>query len=133
VTFAAPLDVDIFEGDALVGTSRMPELMLSPGPHTLRFVNEAFGYEDTRNLVVEAGKRVSVPVRVPQGELNVNASPWAEVSLDGNKIGETPLGNLKLPVGPHVVTFRHPELGEKTVSVAVKVGVPARVTADMRK
>jgi hypothetical protein len=133
VTFAAPLDVDIFEGDALVGTSRMPELMLSPGPHTLRFVNEAFGFEDTRNLVVEAGKRVSVPVRVPQGELNVNASPWAEVSLDGNKIGETPLGNVKLAVGPHVVTFRHPELGEKTVSVAVKVGVPARVTADMRK
>jgi hypothetical protein len=99
----------------------------------LRFVNEAFGYEDTQKLVVEAGKRVSVTVQVPQGELNVNALPWAEVSLDGDAIGETPLGNLKVAVGPHVVTFRHPELGEKTVSVAVKVGIPARVTADMRK
>jgi hypothetical protein len=133
LSVVTPLEVDVFEGDALVGTSRMPELMLSPGTHTLRFVNDAFGYEDIHQLVVEAGKRVSIPLQVPQGELNVNALPWAEVSLDGNTIGETPLGNLKVTVGPHVVTFRHPELGEKTVPVAVKVGVPARVAADMRK
>ena len=133
VSIVAPLEVDIFEGDALVGTSRMPELVLSPGPHTLRVVNEAFGFQDTRKIEVAAGERLSVPVYVPEGELNINALPWAEVSIDGNRIGETPLGNLKLAVGPHVATFRHPELGEKTVSFAVKVGVPARVTADMRK
>ena len=133
VSITAPLEIDIFEGDTLVGTSRMPELILSPGAHTLRLVNEAFGFEDTRKIEVDAGERISIPVHVPQGELNVNALPWAEVSIDGNRIGETPLGNLKLAVGPHVATFRHPQLGEKTVSFAVKVGVPARVTADMRK
>jgi hypothetical protein len=133
VAFAAPWEVDILEDGVLVGTSRTPELMLPAGPHTLRFVNDTFGYEHTQRVVVEPGRTVSVPVHVPQGKLNVNALPWAEVIVDGNAIGETPLGDVSIDVGPHVVTFRHPELGEKTVSVAVKVGMPARVTVDMRK
>jgi PEGA domain len=133
VAFAAPWEVDILEDGVLVGTSRTPELMLPAGPHTLRFVNDTFGYEHTQRVVVEPGRTVSVPVHVPQGKLNVNALPWAEVIVDGDAIGETPLGDVSIDVGPHIVTFRHPELGEKTVSVAVKVGMPARVTVDMRK
>jgi hypothetical protein len=37
-----------------------------------------------------------------------------------------------MDVGVHEVRFRHPELGEKTVSIMVKPGAPTRVTANLR-
>jgi hypothetical protein len=133
VAFDSPWEVDILEDGVLVGTSRTPALMLPAGPHNLRFVNDTFGYAHSQRVVVEPGRTVTVALPVPKGKLNVNALPWAEVNVDGAAIGETPLGDVTVDVGSHVLTFRHPELGEKTVSVAVKVGAPARVTVDMRK
>ena len=50
---------------------------------------------------------------MPNGTLNINAQPWAAVWLDGNSIGETPLGNLSVVPGEHEIVFRHPELGER--------------------
>ncbi len=33
--------------------------------------------------------------------VHINASPWAEVSVDGKGLGVTPLGNIELEVGSH--------------------------------
>jgi hypothetical protein len=63
----------------------------------------------------------------------LNAQPWAEVWVDGEKKGETPIGNFSVPIGTHEVVFRHPELGERVVSTTVTVTTPARVIVDMRK
>ena len=60
-----------------------------------------------------AGKVTPIKVEFPKGTIALNAVPWAEVWVDGEKIGETPIGNLSLSLGPHEVVFRHPELGEQ--------------------
>lgn len=65
--------------------------------------------------------------------MNVNAVPWANVWIDGRRIGETPLANVRVPIGDHEVIFRHPDLGERRVRAVVEAGVAARVTADMRR
>jgi hypothetical protein len=67
--------------------------------------------------------------RVP---LSINATPWAEVFLDGTRIGETPLAGVLTPIGLHQVEFRHPELGRRTVPVRVTLQQPARISVDMR-
>jgi hypothetical protein len=54
--------------------------------------------------------------------------PWATVSIDGNTVGETPLGNVSLPLGEHQIVFRHPQLGERTQKVVVKANAPTRVS-----
>jgi type II secretory pathway predicted ATPase ExeA len=41
--------------------------------------------------------------------LNVNAEPWAAISLDGQPVGETPLGELRVSPGAHVVSARLPD------------------------
>jgi hypothetical protein len=41
--------------------------------------------------------------------LSVNATPWASIRLDGNEVGETPLGELRLTPGPHVVSATLPD------------------------
>ena len=65
--------------------------------------------------------------------MNINAQPWAEVWVDGQRIGETPIGNLSRPVGPHEVVLRHPEFGERRETVIVTLKQPARLGVDMRK
>jgi hypothetical protein len=106
--------------------------MLSPGPHTLRLTNSATGYEDTQHLRIASGRGTRVNIKRPMSLVHVNAVPWAEVWIDGRAVGETPIGNLSLPIGPHEVEFRHPTLGQKTLSTMVKAGVLTRVAVDLR-
>jgi hypothetical protein len=55
------------------------------------------------------------------------------VWIDGERIGETPIGDFTVLAGPHELTFRHPELGEQKHALTVTVNAPARVSVDMRK
>jgi len=51
---------------------------------------------------------------------------------DGRHVGETPIGNLAVAIGPHEVVFRHPQLGEKRQAVSVTLNAPVRVSVDMK-
>jgi serine/threonine-protein kinase len=81
---------------------------------------------------VVAGRVTAVPLALPKGTVNLNASPWAEVWLDGVRVGETPIGNLSVPIGSHEIVFRHPQLGEKRHAVSVTAGVPVRISVEMK-
>ena len=59
--------------------------------------------------------------------------PWADVWIDGEKVGETPIGNLPMAIGTHEVIFRNPDFGEQRQLVTVTLTAPARVTVDLRK
>ena len=85
------------------------------------------------SLTVKAGQIVRMTVAMPDGRISVNAVPWAQVSIDGNPAGDTPLANLPLSVGEHQITFRHPQLGEQTQRVIVKSGALTRVSATLTR
>jgi serine/threonine-protein kinase len=82
---------------------------------------------------VPPGRTATVDLELPRGVLHVNAAPWAEVWLDGQRVGETPIGNLNVPIGPHELIFRHPQFGEKRHAVSVTLGGPVRVSVDMKQ
>jgi hypothetical protein len=107
--------------------------MVGAGRHELEMVNEALGYRASRVVQVGAGKVTPLTVEVPQGVLALNALPWAEVWIDGERTGETPVGNLRLPIGKHSVLFRHPELGEEHHTVTVTLKDVTRLSVDLRK
>ena len=46
---------------------------------------------------------------LPGPRLNVNAAPWAEIHVDGRPVGETPIGELSIAPGAHVVTATLPD------------------------
>jgi PEGA domain len=133
MSVTAPADVQIFEGKRLIGTSQSDRLMVSAGKHDIEIVNDVIGYRTTRTVQVSAGKVTPIKVEFPKGTIALNAVPWAEVWVDGEKIGETPIGNLSLSLGPHEVVFRHPELGEQRHAVLVTLKTPARLSVDLRK
>jgi serine/threonine-protein kinase len=78
------------------------------------------------------GKVAAIAIEMPKGSVNLNATPWAEVWMDGRRIGETPIGNLEVPIGPHEFVFRHPEFGEKKHAVAVTSRAPVRISVGMK-
>jgi len=128
-----PFAVEIMEKGRLLGSTQADRLMLAAGAHELEFVNEPLGYRATRVVHVVAGKVTTLPLEVPRGVVNLNAAPWAEVFLDGQHVGETPIGNLSVPIGPHEIVFRHPQFGEKRHAVAVTAGTPVRISVEMKQ
>lgn len=131
VTSGVPLQI-MLRG-ALVGTSDIPRVMLPAGSHDLELVNTSLGYRTTRRVQVSAGQTTSITATLPNGTLSINALPWADVWIDGQRVGETPIGNHAIVIGTHEVVFRHPDLGEQRRTVTVGASSPARLGIDLRK
>ena len=74
-----------------------------------------------------------INIDFPKGTIALNAVPWAEVWIDGERVGETPIGNLPVAIGSHEIILRHPELGEQRHVTTVTLNGPARLSVDMRK
>ncbi len=129
---SSPLPLRILEDGRLLGTTDVDRVMLPVGSHTLRFVNEETGFEAGRTVTVTAGRPTAVPIAIPTGTIAINARPWAEVFIDGERIGETPLGNVARAIGRHEIVLRHPELGERRQSVVISLGAPTRVSVDFQ-
>jgi hypothetical protein len=133
ISVSAPVDVQIFENGRLLGTNSSDRIMVSAGRHDVDIVNDALGYRLARTLQVQPGRVALVSLDLPNGTVAMNALPWAEVWIDGEKVGETPIGNLSLAIGPHDVVFRHPELGEQHHTALVTLKSQTRLSVDMRK
>lgn len=133
VSIASPIELQLREGDRVLGTSLSDRIMLPVGKHDVELVNDTLGFRASRSVQVASGKLSPLKVDVPNGTMSLNALPWADVWLDGERIGETPIGNFAVPIGTHEVVLRHPELGEQHHKVAVSLKEVARVSVDLRK
>jgi hypothetical protein len=133
ISIQSPIPLRVVRNGDFVGTSEDARLSLPAGNQVIGLENESVGFRDVRTVEVIAGKVTPVPVSLPKGEISINARPWAEVFVDGSRVGETPVSQLSLPVGIHEVVFRHPDLGERRVSVVVKIGATGRAFTDFPK
>ena len=61
----------------------------------------------------------------PQGRVNLNALPWAEVWVDGSRAGETPLANLPVTLGTREFVFKHPQFGERRLTTTITTSAAA--------
>jgi hypothetical protein len=130
---SSPIELQVLEGERVLGSSTDGPIVINGGRHELDFVNNALGYRSRQIVDIKAGQIMPVKIAPPDGRVSVNAVPWAQVSINGKLVGDTPLGNLPLPVGEHEVTFRHPQLGEQTQKVIVKSSALTRVSATFAK
>jgi hypothetical protein len=127
LTTSSAIDLQVFENGRLLGTS-LGQLAVSEGTHLFEFVNEPTGFRYSQSVTVRAGKMTNVSIALPKGRVSINAVPWADVLVDGSAAGQTPLANVSLPIGPHEIVFRHPQLGERKRTVVVTVEGLAKVT-----
>jgi hypothetical protein len=55
------------------------------------------------------------------------------VLIDGKVVGETPIGNLSLPLGNHEITFRHPKFAELRQTALVRSDTITRVSVNLQR
>jgi hypothetical protein len=132
VELDTPFPVQAVEGGVVIGTSDIERIMLPPGDHTIDLVAAPFGFRQTSRVRVSAGRGGRLSPTIPTAPININALPWAEVIIDGTRVGDTPLANVMQPIGDHEVVFRHPQLGERRQTIRVTLREPLRVSVDMR-
>jgi len=128
IAVRSSLPLRILERGRVVGTTESDRIMLPAGRHELEFVNERLEVRVPQSVTVPGGREVAFDVALPNGQISLNAQPWAEVYVGGSRLGETPLGNVSLPVGDHDILFRHPQLGERRQTVTVRATTPTRVS-----
>lgn len=128
LTVASAIPLQLSEGGQVIGTSAAARIMLPAGTHDLEAVNEELGFRARRKVRVTAGAVSAIRFDLPKAPLSMNAIPWADVTVDAQHVGETPIGNYSVSIGRHEVIYRHPELGERRQTVIVGLKSPARVT-----
>ena len=120
----APFDLDVLEGGRMLGNTASGPVLIRPGRHSLEFASKDLGLRLRQSIEAAPGQVVTAPLELPTGMMNVYADLTADVVVDGKKVGETPLPDLRLPVGPHDVVLRHPNYGEVRYSVRVTLTAP---------
>jgi hypothetical protein len=129
---SAPIILEVSENGKHLGSTEQTQLLLSPGRHELTFRNRDLDYTSTEVVEIVPGeaKRLTID---PRGTANLNASPWAEVWINGKKLGETPLANQQLPLGTHEIVFKHPQHGERRMTTTIRANAPVALSVDMTR
>jgi hypothetical protein len=129
---SSPIEVEISEGARQVHPDEKNLVLLGPGSHTLRFENKSLGYHDTRQVAIKAGQTVSILIDPPPSTLSVTATSAAEVLVDGERVGETPLTDHPIKLGTRDITVRSESSGERKFTITVGTQA-ARVDVDFAK
>jgi PEGA domain-containing protein len=133
IRVSSPIELELFAGDRRLGSTATGIVPAPAGRHEIDLVNSVLGFRSRQVVDVVAGQVAAVAVAPPNGRININAVPWAEVLVDGKSVGETPIGNLSLPLGEHEIIFRHPQLGEVRQKTVVRLDAVTRVSANLQR
>lgn len=133
IKVAAPVELRVSEEGRSYGTTGNGPVMVPAGRHHFDLVNQEVAVRLRQFVEVLPGRTVTVPVELPAGMLNLNADSPAQVLLDGQPIGETPLLSVPATLGSHEVIFRSAKYGEVSYTVNVTLAAPVRLTVTFNK
>lgn len=72
------------------------------------------------------------PAKEKKGTLTITSFPWAEVEVDGKKVGNTPIRLLRLRPGRHKVRLSNPQSGKRVRrTVTIKPGKNASLRIEL--
>jgi hypothetical protein len=131
LSVSVPFEIQVVERGEVIGASGSTRIMLPAGRHDITLVNKTLEFQDSRRVDIVAGQTTVVRIDPPRVRVNINARPWAEVSIDGQDFGQTPISNATITVGTHQLVFRHPQLGERRQSVVITTKGPQRLAVDL--
>ncbi len=131
VKVSAPIAIEIAENGKVIGTSD-DAVILGPGRHTLYLSNKDLDYTATQQVEVQPGETTELSID-PQGRANLNAAPWAEIWVDGEKRGETPLANLPIRLGVREIVFKNAQFPDRKIVTTIKAHTTQTIAVDFTK
>jgi hypothetical protein len=128
---SAPFIIEISENGKVIGTSD-DAVILGPGHHTLYLSNTDLDYSASQPVDIQPGETTELALN-PTGHAAINASPWAEIWVDGKKIGETPMANAEIPLGAREIVFKNPQFPDHKLVATIKGHGTQTITFDFNK
>jgi serine/threonine protein kinase len=128
-TETEPIPEPVSPGPVIPAEERAPSAPRAPAP-----APESPTPEGPATTVPspQAAEPAAKPREEEDGALLVVARPWADVSVDGIPRGQTPLGRIPLPPGPHRVLLTHPDFRPYPRRVVIRPGETLRLVVDLR-
>jgi hypothetical protein len=117
----SPFEITVAEGGRVLRPDDRSQIMLTPGAHTLRFVNKTLGYDESRQVDVKPGEGTPIRLTPEPSKLTVTATEPADVWIDGARIGEAPLNGVAVTLGTHEIIVRRTAGGERRFTVSIGV------------
>lgn len=121
----------VFMDEQLLGTTPLAADQIAVGKHNIKV--EGFGAAKSVKVYIEKGQKKEIHLLLKGGDLSVNSAPWAEILLDGQKVGYTPLRREGLVLGPHVVTARRDGFQTQRKHISFQLGKPISVSFQLRR
>jgi tRNA A-37 threonylcarbamoyl transferase component Bud32 len=113
-----------YKGKELGTTPMAAPIELQEGTHKLVLKNPPLNIEKQITVKIVADKTQKMSIDIMEGikgSLKINVNPWADVYVDGKKMGSTPLKPLELTVGEHEVQLKNELLKmERSFKVTIK-------------
>ena len=124
--------VKVFVDRTVLGPTPLNNAQAPLGNHTLKLVNGDLGINKQIPMEFTAGKAKKLTFKLSKGKVRFVVTPWADVTVDGNRLGTTPLPETELYEGTHWVELNNDKLGkQKTLYVEVKPGETTVVKAGL--
>jgi hypothetical protein len=129
---SSPIELQMSEGQRAIRLDDSNQALLAPGSHEVRFENRALGFHEVHRVEVRPGDTTSISLEPRPSPLSVTASEAATVSIDDERVGETPLVDYPVKIGTRdvTVTSASGDVRRQTITVTVQ---PARVDVDFSK
>ncbi|MBK7858814.1 MAG: serine/threonine protein kinase [Archangiaceae bacterium] len=134
-----PPGAEIVADGAVLGKSPLVIESLAPGEHTVtarladhrvveKKVSLAEGGQSALSLMLEPDDAADDPAKhaapvkkLARGRLNLSTKPWASVFLGKQRLGDTPLKDVSLPAGHHLLRLVNAEEGiDSSIEVEIK-------------
>jgi hypothetical protein len=125
----SPFEVQISEGALAIRLDETSKVLLSPGPHDLRFENRELGYRETRRVEVQPGETTSLSIVASPSTLTVTANAPASVTIDGQQVGGTPLTSHPIALGTREIVVKDADGNERRFTQKVTVA-PVQIDVD---
>jgi len=128
----SPFDLAISEGGRPLRLDDRHQVLLAPGQHQLRLVNQVLGYEAVRQVSLKPGEMTSLSVTPPPSTMTVTATEAAEVWLDGVRVGDAPVYRWPVDLGSHEIVIKRASGGDRRFPVTITVK-PYTLSVDFSK
>jgi hypothetical protein len=126
---STPIEVEITQGGRRLPFDERNQVLLPPGSHRVQFQNRDLGYLETRQVQVRPGEITRVVIAPSPSTLTVAATLSAEVLIDGERAGYTPLTNFPIRLGTREIVVRTATGEERRFTLTVSA-TPVQLNVD---
>lgn len=127
------VSLDLYISGRRIGTTDDGQIVLKPGRYRVGLVNRQLNYRDEITLDIRPGAVTAHNVSLPNGLLQLETEPGAEIWIEGERAGVAPLAAVLLPIGTREVVVRHPDLNERRAFVEVRYGGVTPMSIPLRE